>query len=484
MADTIDPRPLSDHMNPLTETIVTSALIVTGRLDTELLRVAFATLVEKWPKLGTRIVKGKNGLFEFHTPLAFSDERPPFIYTIAHKIDSQCPDIPKRALGSQANLLTYQHLFRSKDCPALMSEWIKQKDAPVIRLHFTTFSDVTCIGFTLPHLFADVPGISVILRAWCSIVAGHESQLPALLTEDPIANIGGPYPSTKKELKTFHADMEGGYRLFSFWNKIRYYVPMTAEFVRHPKEEVRLVFLPLQTLEKMRRSAMAELKDEKEVWVSENDIVYALIIKLSNLHRNKNDKTPYAMAMTANFRAMLPELKDPSKAFLHNCITYFACPVIPSGSMPDSSVGDLARHIRAAIVAQRPLAQSEKVMTVYREMCRRGDYPSYCPPNGRQFTSTSWLAGRWPELDFSPAVIDTESADAGSTEKFKGGALGDPGKVIFSGGSSNLPKMPRRLWAIIMSRQPDDAAGEGGVWFEMAARTELWPKIDEYLQSL
>ncbi|KZP27678.1 hypothetical protein FIBSPDRAFT_948270 [Athelia psychrophila] len=417
MADTIDPIPLSDHMFPLTDTIVTSALMVAGRLDTELLRAAFATLVDKWPKLGARIVKGKKGVFECHTPSAFSVERSPFVYTVARHVDSQCPDIPKRTIGSHANMLTYRHLFQSKDCPASTSEWIKQKDAPPIRIHITTFSNVTCIGFTVPHIFTDVLGISVILRAWCSIIAGREtSKLPVLITEDPLAHIGGPYPSSKKELKAFHADMAGEYHLFSLWDKLRYYPPLIKEIVFH-SEEVRLVFLPSKTLDKMRRSAMAELQDEKEVWVSENDIIYSLIIKLSNLHRDKNDETPYGIAMAANFRGLLPELKDPSKAFLHNCMTYVSCPVIPNGSVLDSSVGDLARHIRTAIVAQRPLAHSEKVMTVYREMCRRHDYPSYCPPNGRQYASTSWLAGGWSELNFSSAVIATDSIDAGSAEK-------------------------------------------------------------------
>ncbi|KZP02959.1 hypothetical protein FIBSPDRAFT_969435, partial [Athelia psychrophila] len=247
-------------------------------------------------------------------------------------------------------------------------------------------------------------------------------------------------------------------------------------------EENRLVFLPTKTLEKLRQVALTELQDEKEAWVSENDIIVALIIKLSNLHRKTHDKTPYAVSMSANFRNLLPELKGPSKAYLHNCLTYFVCPPMANGSLLDRSLGDIGRHVRGTIVAQRPLAQSGKQLTVYREMCKRGVFPSYAPGNGRSYSTTSWLAGRWSDLDFSPAVVETDSTD--SAEKPKGGVLGDPGKVVFSGGSADTPKMPKRFWAIVMSRQPDDAAGEGGVWFEIAARVEHWPKIDEYLRSL
>lgn len=60
MSDTIEPLPLSDHMDPLIHNIMTAALIVAGRLDTEVLRVALTKLVDAWPKLGTRMVKGKN----------------------------------------------------------------------------------------------------------------------------------------------------------------------------------------------------------------------------------------------------------------------------------------------------------------------------------------------------------------------------------------------------------------------------------------
>lgn len=178
-------------------------------------------------------------------------------------------------------MASYQHLFRSKDCPGTMQDWMKQKDTPTIRIHITAFSDATCIGFTIPHIFCDVPGLSVIMRAWCSILAGRESELPALIIEDPIAHIGGSYPSSKKERKKFYADMQGGYHIAGFWAKVRFYTPLVKEFVLHPKEENRLVFLPTKTLEKLRQVALTELQDEKEAWVSENDIIVALIIKVS-----------------------------------------------------------------------------------------------------------------------------------------------------------------------------------------------------------
>ena len=160
-----------------------------------------------------------------------------------------------------------------------MTEW--PHDSPSIRIHVTTFSNVTCIGFTLPHIYGDVPGMSIILRAWCSIIAGHEAELPALFDGDPRAHIGGPYPSSAKELKELYEDMEGDYHIAGWWEKIRYYAPIVLEMVFYPKEQARMIFLSESILVKLRQAALAELDDGKEVWVSENDIVFALMVKVS-----------------------------------------------------------------------------------------------------------------------------------------------------------------------------------------------------------
>lgn len=58
MADTVNPIPLTDHMVPLNEIIVTASLIVAGRLDREILHDGFIKLVDQWPKLGARLVMG------------------------------------------------------------------------------------------------------------------------------------------------------------------------------------------------------------------------------------------------------------------------------------------------------------------------------------------------------------------------------------------------------------------------------------------
>lgn len=180
---------------------------------------------------------------------------------------------------------TFIHLFRSKTCPQNATELIAQKDRPIISLHVSCFSDATCIGFSLPHSFADVLGMGVIMRAWCSILAGRSSEVPPLFEGDALADFGAPFPSKKAEQKKLYESVQGTYRLWSFWDKVKYYTWLTtSEFILHPSEEVRLLFFPNSLVDKLRKETM--LKGEKEkgsAWVSENDIVTALLVKVCSI---------------------------------------------------------------------------------------------------------------------------------------------------------------------------------------------------------
>ena len=59
MADAVVPLLLTDQGNPARRLIIRTCLIVTGRLDPHVLRKALAKLVDKWPRLGSRLVRNK-----------------------------------------------------------------------------------------------------------------------------------------------------------------------------------------------------------------------------------------------------------------------------------------------------------------------------------------------------------------------------------------------------------------------------------------
>lgn len=59
MAGAIIPLPLTDQASPARDIIIQTCLIVAGRLDPQVLIKALATLVNKWPILGSRLVRNK-----------------------------------------------------------------------------------------------------------------------------------------------------------------------------------------------------------------------------------------------------------------------------------------------------------------------------------------------------------------------------------------------------------------------------------------
>jgi hypothetical protein len=174
------------------------------------------------------------------------------------------------------------HLFRSRSCPRTAADLLKQKDAPIISLHVSRFSDATCVGFTIPHAICDVPGVGIILRAWCSLLASRAAEIPPLVIDDVLADFGSPYPTTKAGVKALRASMRSTFRIWGLWSKIRVNIRFMREFIIYPKDDCRMVFIPTNFIQRIREEAKKELGGEmtEGPWLSENDIVTAIMVKV------------------------------------------------------------------------------------------------------------------------------------------------------------------------------------------------------------
>lgn len=119
---------------------------------------------------------------------------------------------------------------------------------------------------------------------WCSAIKGEKlPDLPSPVDHrDVIADVGSPYPSNKKGVKAFRAKMQGSLQVWNLGQKIRYYPSVLPEVIFNSKEEVRLVFIPLSLIERLRSETMGVQPSTgaKSVFVSENDILTALMAKV------------------------------------------------------------------------------------------------------------------------------------------------------------------------------------------------------------
>lgn len=168
--------------------------------------------------------------------------------------------------------------------------------------------------------------------------------------------------------------------------------------------------------------------------------------------------------------------KDSSSVSIHNNAIPFSAPPFPTSNLHHISIAQLALKIRTTIVSQRTVEQMERVVTLFREISRRGGLPGFYQPNGNLHFVSSWPSAGWANLDFAPAL------EQSSSEIKKSGP--DAGNVLFAGGHAKPPGRPCRIFSGVLSKQPDDTTAKGGYWCEAGGRANAWPKIEAYLTSL
>ncbi len=98
--------------------------------------------------------------------------------------------------------------------------------------------------------------------------------------------------------------------------------------------------------------------------------------------------------MNASVRGQIPELpKDEGSRYIHNAFLPLCAPALAIKDAKDMSPTDIALHIRHTVIEQRTPEDLAKVLPLYREMARRGEYPGYFDCTGSGHHVTSWVAG-------------------------------------------------------------------------------------------
>lgn len=225
------------------------------------------------------------GMFEFRLPEKFTDSRPRFAFTTKTSTITY-PHMPSRSASLNPEFATFTDDFLAPKSPRTIAALMKKPDAPMLSVHVNVFTDVTCIGFHIPHMLCDAVGLGIILRAWYSLIsAGSAMQsqtLPTLVEGDPLADFGEPYPATKEALKTFRKSMLSS---ITIWGKIDtyiYYTKLILDLLSN-KEKCRLLFVPQSLVTKIKHEIMSSLT-EKDQWVSDNDVLTALLTKVNINH--------------------------------------------------------------------------------------------------------------------------------------------------------------------------------------------------------
>ncbi|KAJ5835980.1 Transferase [Penicillium robsamsonii] len=477
---------------------------VTLRFDKELnperLQDSLSSLLEidNWRKLGARLRLDDSGKLVYHLPPKFTKDRPGFIFTTeehdgsikAHPLASQMPSSTK--LDPHVCVLDgmtkYSPLVRHKTAPTGIADWL-QTDIPQLVIHTVLFNDATLLTLTFQHTLMDTMGLSSFLHAWTAVLSNREKDIPPFLgfDEDPIETD----TEAVSEQPTIAGIVFGKILLLRFalvgwWEKYWF-----------PKVKDKVLLIPGEYVDKMRKRTLQEiqeLEEEGEIntniqndeqakaqnsqppFVSESDILLALISKLLVKAQNPNQHAPVQISNIFDIRSTLG-LPSPGvyigNAIMPSCSDFAAREFGDwyHGMGFECRLGPVAMRIRNALETQRAkeqvLARTALRKKTLREM---GCLPLVSHPRQLGISCTNWQRAGFFGVDFGGAVVGGQAG-----EKF---IPCRPSYVNTAGPGPLDGNGPRNMVTVTGK----DSVGNW--WVHIIAREEVWGQIEEWTREL
>ncbi|OAQ99233.1 hypothetical protein LLEC1_02104 [Akanthomyces lecanii] len=247
-------------------------------LDACKLHTALARLLGKddWRKLGGRVRRRADGKLEIHVPQRFSVKRPPARFShidltdtlIAdHEFASNLP-VPTEGISVQPNQYNLIELGVEQDAPRTFDQMM-DRDVPQMSLHIVSFQDATLVSISWPHSLMGGQGFADFLRAWSLMVEDKDSEVPRLLgaKEDVLlqaenCNFASPEKgSSEKDWVVQKCRLIG-------MDLVLFLLRFVWSLFWAPKE-VKTVFLPKKSLEKLQLACRNEISSDTSLEVVE-----------------------------------------------------------------------------------------------------------------------------------------------------------------------------------------------------------------------
>lgn len=228
------------------------------------------------------------GKVEFSIPTSYNDERPAITRTVSeyrcpmedHPIASRLPraDI-KPALV--ANVDDYQAFWLAPGDPKNFHDMISS-DRSALSIHTHIFADGTVLVLHWSHALFDVMGLAAVMRAWMLTLEHRSDEIrpPLSHSEDPLvdcqkqARPETPYVLAESKLRTPAV--------------LRWAIKNIGELAIR-RQEVRILCIPGEHIEKMRARALEELNHESngeaKTFLTESDILTAWLARLIHAER-------------------------------------------------------------------------------------------------------------------------------------------------------------------------------------------------------
>ncbi|KAF9766720.1 hypothetical protein IL306_000834 [Fusarium sp. DS 682] len=411
------PLSFRDTWKPLDNIRNLMFFIVPQVLDDAVLEDALSELIKNHlPVLGARIHPNeKTGQVEYHIPVAFDDNYELFRWSSASigTTFQEASILKPTSIGERQSTITCYPPIPELEAVWEPSDWpverkYEENDCPLLLVHLTHYTDTTVIATNLPHAVSDNSGYATILKAWIDLVCGVE---PPPFFEIPDGVLEGAN-MTRKELRKG----KGDFRLQNKREKIQQKMGFIPEVMKQRKEERRTLLLAGTLVEKLQsdmNKQVAERKDTSGIVITKNDVLVAILLKLSNLHR----KSPKMVTLSApvDIRGRHTALPK-SERYIHNALSF------SSSRFPickNTPLLEIAIQSRLAINRATQQSNIDRSLAVLREMAKSGISEHICEPFEISYATTNWSAA-WANIDFSPASKERDSS-FDTTEKYQNG---------------------------------------------------------------
>ncbi|EPS38852.1 hypothetical protein H072_7394 [Dactylellina haptotyla CBS 200.50] len=476
--DDVFPLHMLDDTQTLRQILVGWTLHFNDVLDADKLHASLSALLDTgdWRKLGGRL-RLKNGKLELHVPQRYTESRPALTYSHKtslvnlrdHPLGSKLPNpTDKAAVSIYDDPVSFRPFVARDHHPETFEDYLYH-DTPILSLHITSFNDATLVALTWPHCIMDVLGQQALLKAWCLVLAGQESQLPPLLgaRQDTMAALADDPSEPPEEFTLKNSLLQG----FAFGNFVFH---LMWDRFWNPPLETHILFVPKQFIDRLKTQAQNDLKSaskegdkEAPIFVSEGDVITAWMSRF--ISSSLPAPRPITVLHAVNTRLRFPALKQAAGLYVQNMA--LGAFTFLSPETAQKRLGQVALENRTHLMEQATKGQMLAFLRHLRSSGAAAD-PAHVlcgPSDGLLLPFTNWeRADFFNVIDFGPAV-----KAAGEKSEFR---TNPPGKMVHHH-ALNLQRNQSNMNVVVVLGKEQ----QGNYWLSACLLPSTWVKIKESL---
>ncbi|CCT72053.1 uncharacterized protein FFUJ_13949 [Fusarium fujikuroi IMI 58289] len=272
-------------------------------------------------------------------------------------------------------------------------------DAPQFSLHVATFQDGTLVSLTFMHMTTDLGGLSSVLEAWCSILAGKPEQVAKFPGYNDV--MAGLYRAETTEKSKTDGSLLSGWRLVVWALRAAYdgwMYPLESRMLRVPAKAINAIVAEARS-----EISLEKTTDGSKPFVSENDVILALCNR--SVAKSMGRGRAIVTLIAVNPRDRLKNIFLPDSAYVQNapCGAFFYCPVRDAQDLPLGKVAMLSRQAVVEYLTEGQIKAAAKA--AYVSMIEGGNPPIVGDTTSTMIMSSNWAkSGFLDKTDFGPAL--------------------------------------------------------------------------------